>query len=142
MKNLKAKLRRDGGFTLVEMLIVVAIIAILIAVSIPMVGGALEKARKATDVANVRAAIAEASIQYLSGEGKEIPATQYHAATGKLDNTAAATKYGKANGNTENVVWVKVSADGEVEWAWGKPGTTAPTDLSYTKGQPVEVSTT
>ena len=54
MKNLKAKLRRDGGFTLVEMLIVVAIIAILVAVSIPMVGTALDKARDATDKANLR----------------------------------------------------------------------------------------
>lgn len=142
MKNLKAKLRKNGGFTLIEMLIVVAIIAILIAVSIPMVGGALEKARKATDAANVRAAIAEASIQYLTGEGKAIAATQYHAATGKLDNTAAATKYGKADGNTDNVVWVKVSADGEVEWAWGAPGTSEPSGLTYSKGQPVEIPTT
>lgn len=54
MKNLKAKLRKKGGFTLIEMLIVVAIIAILIAVSIPMVGSALESARNATDAANER----------------------------------------------------------------------------------------
>ena len=52
MKNLKAKLKKQGGFTLIEMLIVVAIIAILIAVSIPMVNGALERAREATDAAN------------------------------------------------------------------------------------------
>ena len=54
MKNLKAKLRRDGGFTLVEMLIVVAIIAILIVVSIPMIGTALESSRHAVDQANMR----------------------------------------------------------------------------------------
>ena len=36
MNNLKAKLKKQGGFTLIEMLIVVAIIAILIAVSIPL----------------------------------------------------------------------------------------------------------
>ena len=67
MKNLKAKLRRDGGFTLVEMLIVVAIIAILIAISIPVIGGAMEGARDATDQANERAAKAEALIVYLGG---------------------------------------------------------------------------
>ena len=54
MKGLREKLRKHEGFTLVEMLIVVAIIAILIAVSIPMMNNALEKARHAVDEANIR----------------------------------------------------------------------------------------
>lgn len=141
-EKLNAKLRKSGGFTLVEMLIVVAIIAILIAVSIPIVNGALEKARQATDAANVRAAAAAATIQYLKDDGKAVTAMQYDASKGKLDNSAAATAYGKADGNEANVVWVKVSADGEVEWAWGTPGTSEPTGLTYTKGQPVTVPTT
>ena len=66
MKNLKAKLRKKGGFTLVEMLIVVAIIAILIAVSIPMVGNSLESAREAVDESNARAAISLATIEVLT----------------------------------------------------------------------------
>ena len=44
------------------MLIVVAIIAILVAVSIPIVGNSLERAREATDAANERAAKAEVLI--------------------------------------------------------------------------------
>ena len=64
MKGLREKFRNKKGFTLVEMLIVVAIIAILVAVSIPLVGNALEKARDATDQANERAAKAAAAVVY------------------------------------------------------------------------------
>ena len=53
-EKLRAKLSKSGGFTLVEMLIVVAIIAILIAVSIPMFNTTLEKARHGVDAANIR----------------------------------------------------------------------------------------
>jgi prepilin-type N-terminal cleavage/methylation domain-containing protein len=46
--------RSFRGFTLMEMLIVVAIIAILAAIAIPTFTGSLEKARKATCAANRR----------------------------------------------------------------------------------------
>lgn len=102
MKNLKAKLRKNGGFTLIEMLIVVAIIAILIAVSIPLVGNALEKARDATDMANERAAKAEGAIRYLEvggdkltyvGTGADAKAELYYdAANGTLIDTKADAK--------------------------------------------------
>ena len=63
MNGLREKFRNKKGFTLVEMLIVVAIIAILIAISIPMVSSSLEKARVATDRANARDAISLAAIE-------------------------------------------------------------------------------
>ena len=47
------------GFTLAELLIVVAIIAVLVAVAIPTFTNQLEKAREATDIANLRSAYAE-----------------------------------------------------------------------------------
>ncbi len=47
------------GFTLAELLIVVAIIAVLVAIAIPVFGSQLKKAHDAVDVANVRAAYAE-----------------------------------------------------------------------------------
>lgn len=57
------------GFTLMEMLIVVAIIAILIAVAIPTFSSQLEKAREATDQANFRSAYAVAQTCLLTNEG-------------------------------------------------------------------------
>ena len=42
------------GFTLAELLIVVAIIAVLVAIAIPVFTSQLEKAREATDAANIR----------------------------------------------------------------------------------------
>lgn len=73
-EKLNAKLSKNGGFTLVEMLIVVAIIAILIAVSIPMFSSTLEKARHGVDAANIRNAISMGTAEYL---GSLDPKTEF-----------------------------------------------------------------
>ena len=49
----------EKGFTLAELLIVVAIIAVLVAVAIPTFTDQLEKAREATDISNLRSAYAQ-----------------------------------------------------------------------------------
>lgn len=60
------KLTNKKGFTLMEMLIVVAIIAVLVAIAIPTFNGALTKAKEATDVANIRAAYADWQVSILT----------------------------------------------------------------------------
>ena len=61
-------MKHSKGFTLAELLIVVAIIAVLVAVSIPVFTKNLERAREAADLANVRAAYAEVMASMLSGD--------------------------------------------------------------------------
>ena len=63
----KAK-KNKKGFTLAELLIVVAIIAVLVAISIPIFTSQLEKSREAVDEANIRAAYAEASAELLTND--------------------------------------------------------------------------
>lgn len=55
MKGLLHRKLTEKGFTLAELLIVVAILAILVAVSIPIFTTKLADAKKATDEANLRA---------------------------------------------------------------------------------------
>ena len=61
------KKRKSGkkGFTLMEMLIVVAIIGILIAIAIPTFNNALTKARIAADKANLRSYYSEQITAYM-----------------------------------------------------------------------------
>ena len=61
----KAK-ENKKGFTLAELLIVVAIIAVLVAISIPIFTAQLEKSKEAVDEANLRSAYAECSAAVLS----------------------------------------------------------------------------
>ena len=58
--------KNNKGFTLAELLIVVAIIAVLVAIAIPVFTTQLEKSREATDMANVRSAYAGLVTDYLT----------------------------------------------------------------------------
>ncbi len=143
-KGLRGKFQNKKGFTLVEMLIVVAIIAILIAVSIPLVSSALEKARDATDQANERAAKALAVIEYLGikdgsmGAGIDAEKTYYYdAPNGKLipdtkpTGDDAIVPYGQCTAKGDHtdynkdgethvnkIIKVVLATDGEVTISW------------------------
>lgn len=73
-------IRKEKGFTLAELLIVTAIIAVLVSISIPVFSDQLEKSRDAVSVANMRNAYSLAQTEYMemsssnpkSFEGKQI----------------------------------------------------------------------
>ena len=67
------KKNNKKGFTLAELLIVVAIIAVLVAIAIPVFTTQLEKSREATDQANLRSAYAEQMTWLLTWDGKATP---------------------------------------------------------------------
>lgn len=65
-RNREHRERGNSGFTLAELLIVVAIIAVLVAISIPIFSSQLHKARVATDWANLRAYYAEIQADFIA----------------------------------------------------------------------------
>ena len=69
MINLMTKKLNKKGFTLAELLVVVAIIAVLVAIAIPVFGAATKKAEFTADLANVRASYAEAVVDGMSAAG-------------------------------------------------------------------------
>lgn len=80
---LKRMRKNKKGFTLAELLIVVAIIGVLVAISIPIFTSQLEKSRDAVTLSNIRAAYAQAQTAYLteSSDGTDVVYTA--AANGK-----------------------------------------------------------
>ena len=71
--HVKHRVRKlNKGFTLAELLIVVAIIAVLVAISIPIFTSQLRKARVAVNQANARAGEAAAYAAYLEDPSYDI----------------------------------------------------------------------
>lgn len=142
MRTWAKKARDNEGFTLAELLIVVAIIAVLVAVSIPIFTAKLEKSRESTDLSNLRSAKGAAVTAYLAGDelggkkfGSEVITAYYDAENGVLVAAKPATGYGKgtttvgdssntANGYdpavsyTDQTIKVVVDKTGKVTLSW------------------------
>ena len=62
---MKKIMKKEQGFTLIELIIVIAILAIIAAIAIPNILGAVDNSRKSTDVANAKI-IANAAAQVMA----------------------------------------------------------------------------
>ena len=67
-----SKINKRGGFTLAELLIVIAIIAILIAIAIPAFSAQLKNAKLNADHANMRSAYALVQTLNIMGDNAEM----------------------------------------------------------------------
>lgn len=68
----KQRLGKEEGFTLMELLIVIAIIAVLVAIAIPVFSAQLDNAKDAADKANARALYALAQAEWMDNANHEI----------------------------------------------------------------------
>ena len=122
------KKNNNKGFTLAELLIVVAIIAVLTAIAIPVFTTQLEKSREATDMANVRSAYASIVSQYLT-----------NADTGySMTVTAQQTQSGWQNTDNGKLMIQKDGA--EVPISFGAVTKTGSYNVKISKGGTVTVT--
>ena len=99
--------KNNKGFTLAELLIVVAIIAVLVAIAIPVFTTQLEKSREATDMSNLRAAYAEIIAEYLSNgavtNSKTTATVTARQTQASWQNTANGTLQVRVNGTEKSI---------------------------------------
>lgn len=116
------KLLNKKGFTLMEMLIVVAIIVILVAISVPTFTANLDEAKSATDAANLRAAKSAAQIYMLNNSDTIDEDTKdyfYSIDEGDIVTTAPAA-YGECKEHKSAYIVVDYSGDTpDVKWSAG-----------------------
>ena len=111
MKEMIKRIREEkGGFTLAELLIVVAIVMVLVAIAVPVFAGSMDSANASTDEANVRSGYAQSQVFTLT----------------KADNQDVAIADGAVYWLTTDAELVK--------------GATAPADAYVTKGSSTKLN--
>lgn len=121
---MKKMMKNRKGFTLMEMLIVVAIIAILIIIAIPTFNSALAKARAATDVANIRSGYAAALVEAMTNGINDNGDTYYLQKDGSVSKTTTDSDY-KTQGESskataDTTIGGKFAVNTGITWSKGQ----------------------
>ena len=121
--------KRSSGFTLAELLIVVAIIGVLVAISIPIFTSQLEKSREATDAANIRSHYAEVMAEAISS-GQNVDGKTLYGAV-PLKQTTDGWSSDSVKNNLESVY------GGHIEGTGPTAGGTAWVEFNAADGYPI-----
>ena len=130
------KLKNRKAFTLMEMLIVVAIIAILVAIAIPTFNAAMAKSRAATDLANIRSGYAAAVVAAMT-DAIDAGGQDYFLQADGSVSTTEGTPY-ECKGTSE-----KAAADSTIGGKFSVNSSATDTDdVDWAKGQVIKYHVT
>ena len=117
------------GFTLIEMLVVIAIIAVLVSIVVPAVSNSTVKAKASTDAANLRSLAAEAQIAVLNAgysntTSKDVDLLAITdldtAVDGNQTVLSANSKATKSKTDESLTLGVKMTTDGSIVCTFGE----------------------
>lgn len=142
IQKLKSMKANKKGFTLAELLIVVAILAVLAAIAVPTFAAQLNKARLQVDEANLRSAVSLAQADFLTD--KKNTETVYffnkteQTADGNIQSLEIAKNgdtlsktgnfRGESSENSPNTIKVTISGSGSIDYTatgWVTPPASA-----------------
>lgn len=127
------------GFTFIEIIVIIAIMALLVGILSPMFIKYVEKARQSTDITNAEAAYSAAMVRFSDSEGY-VPARLYYDGSDVKDSEDGIEGYGKSktpfddflpddfpitnvggtpNDTVPNFIIITMGADGVEGLGWG-----------------------
>ncbi|MCD8168995.1 MAG: prepilin-type N-terminal cleavage/methylation domain-containing protein [Clostridiales bacterium] len=111
-----------GGFTLIELICVIAILGILVALAVPSYRGLQDKSASQVAISNARSnyTLGKAQQDMIDAGAMKQNEKQEYNYTRNTDGTDSAFWEGEINGRTYKAVYPGSTGDGEIESGTGK----------------------